>query len=290
MYREKTEKLQELKTNFNVFTDSPAFQAELLRSGCLPPLPVMDGYLLWGFSVLKTALREGVGELPCVSHDAGLESGFRLALQLENRTDRYTWREKANILQLVRGFPEITLGKELLSLVQGGSSFVPQTELFLQLPPSLREAADSGLLDIKTAERAADLAEGVFITLEPILASMSFSSRRQFLSMLNETVKRDRLGGPDLNTFIRQLLETERPLELLRRRRYPQLSEMEDCLERYRQKYLRGTGIELIPPPNFEGGAFTLQFAWQSEKQLGRVIGHLSQLKESGNELFRLLY
>ena len=290
MYREKVEKLQGLHTNFNIFAASPPVPADLLRSGCVPPLPVIGDYLIWGFSILKTALREGIAELPCVSLDFDIDWGLQLALRLENRTDRYTWREKADLLLLLRGFSMLPAGDALLSLVQSGSSFIPQTELFLRLPNYLQAAVNSGALDMKTAERIEALPENTFTVLHAVLEQFSFSSRRQFLIMLNEVCKRDEMQGPRYNVLLDELASAPRPLELLRIKRYPQLSEMEADLQEFRRKHLQGSGIELIPPPNFEGDAFTLQFAWETEKQLSRVIEHLSRLQGSGNELFRLLY
>jgi hypothetical protein len=290
MYREKVEKLQELRTNFNIFSASSPVPAELLHTGCLPPLPVMGNYLVWGFQVLKAAVREGADTLACVSIDGAPEGGLKLALTLENRADRYTWREKADILACIRYFPEMDPGEDLLSLVQTDGSFIPPTEIFLKLPEHVRKAVDSGLIDIKTGERIADLPGPAFTLLLPILRTLSFSSRRQFLLMLTETAKRDRLGGAEIAAFADTLLTSPAPLEQLKHRRYPQLTRMEQRLEEYRGKYLRGTGIECVPPPNFEGEDFTLRFRWKSEEQLHRTIANLSRLKGTGHELFELLH
>jgi hypothetical protein len=290
MYREKVEKLQELRTNFNIFFASSPVSAELFHTGCIPPLPVMDNYLVWGFHVLKTAVREGADTLACVSIEGGPEGGLRLALILENRADRYTWEEKADILACIRNFPEIIPGEDLLSRVQTDGSFIPRTEIFIKLPRHIRKAVDSGLIDIKTGERVADVPGPAFTLLLPILRALSFSSRRQFLLMLTETAKRDGLGGADIAALADTLLTSPTPFEQLKHRRYPQLTRMEQRLEEYRGNYLRGTGIECIPPLNFEGEDFTLRFRWKSEEQLRRTIGNLSRLQGTGHELFELLY
>lgn len=290
MYREKVEKLQALSANFNIFSASPPVPFALIKNECVPPLPVMGNYLIWGFQILTEAAERGLKDLSCNSLEEDLEKGLLLSLMLENRTDGYSWEEKGRVLGLMRDIPVIQHIDEICSLVQSEGSFVPQTELFLKFPSELQQVLSGGLIDMKTAERVADLPETVFPAAEPLLRSMSFSTRRKFLVMLRETGKRDGFSAGDYTAFIDRLEQIENPFAELRRERYPRLSEMEDTFQRFEKKYIQGSGIQIKPPENFEGGSFTVEFDWKSGRQLSRVLKKLESLRENGNELFDLLF
>lgn len=290
MYRVKVEKLQGLRRNFNIFIDSPAVSHELVREGLIPPLPLIHDYLVWGFPYLEEAAKQEIEELYCISLGGGMGDALVTALLLENRTDRYSWSEKRNLLNLLREFPEIEPDETLLSLVQREGSFLPLAESFLHLPDYIQEAVDAGEIDLKTGKKAAFLSETSFSVLRQLFGRLSFSVRRQLLEMFTELTKKEEMTAAEIENFAERLFRSGDPLNTVKTRRYPQLSEMEETLRSFRERYINGTGIELIPPPQFEGNGYTLRFSWKSERQLEKVIESLQRLKQNGNELFKLLY
>ncbi len=290
MYREKVEKIQALRQNFDIFSSTPEIPIDLVQKGCIPPLPIMDDYLLWGFSVCKKAVRAGVESLYCCTFPKNLEKGLYIALLMENRTNQYSWKEKAGIVALSRSESEIVLGKEVQSQIQTEGSFVPSTQIYIDLPDYLKTHVDKGVIDLKTGERIVSLPERVFLELKKVLASSSFSKRRQFLLMLTEVAKREAMSEDDLTVLARELSIADSPFEALRARRYPQLTAMERSIDALQSKYVHGTGIRILPPRDFEGDAFTIRFSWHSKKQLSKVIEHLKRLQEEGDEFFNLLF
>ena len=72
-------------------------------------------------------------------------------------------------------------------------------------------------------------------------------------------------------------------------KRYPLLKALEKDFSIYTEKYLKGSGIQLKPPANFEGGSYSAQFSFKSEKQLSGIIKNLEKIRNTSDEIFRLL-
>ncbi len=79
------------------------------------------------------------------------------------------------------------------------------------------------------------------------------------------------------------------PLSALRRRRYPTLSGLEARFEAIAGRALSGSGVRLSPPPNFEGSRFTVEFTFDSRRELEKRVEALSALEDEVDELSRLL-
>jgi hypothetical protein len=139
---------------------------------------------------------------------------------------------------------------------------------FSEGPPraDLRRLAEAGKIDAKTARRAAEIPEEFLADFTEILARLSFSNTRIFLARLGEV-----LAGktPEEAAAIKErLLAARRPEEELVRVRMPELSGMEDRFREITGRVLRGSGVQVKAPPYFEGGRFTVEFAFGGKEEL----------------------
>ncbi len=104
-----------------------------------------------------------------------------------------------------------------------------------------------------------------------------------------ELYKKGNSSRSDLIEVLENAHNSDNPFEYAASVRYPQLKKLEHEFSAYNEKYLKGSGIQLKSPPNFEGGSYTVQFSFKSQKQLGRIIDRLEKVRESSDEIFRLL-
>lgn len=288
------EELLDLRRDFDIFPDAPTPSAELVRLGLVPPLVVMGTYLVWGRPLLEVAEKIGTAELQVREIETDITGALKTALRLENRVDRFTWREKALLLRFISDRPDIGAQREEIreieALVQTEGSFIPGTKKFECLPAHIKELAAAELIDLKTAEQITVLPEKVVADLLKAVKQVSFSARRQLLVMFAEIIKRDRLSDSAAAERAGRLLEAPDPIAEVRRLRYPGLSELQAAFDSFRERYVKGSGVEIVPPQNFEGGSFGVRFSWRSDKQFQRVLETLHRLEEKGDELFRLLF
>lgn len=290
MHCEKVESLGRFSGEFDFFSAPDPLCPNLLHYECPPPLPLMGDHIIWGFPLIKLAAEREMQTLWCVSMDVDFGKGLRIALMMENRRDRYLWREKVNILRFLRNHPEIDIDGDLLGQIQTDGSFIPGTEKFLTLPGHLQNLVADSMIDLKTAEQITRLPEKVLNGLHTIFRKLSFSSRKQLLLMLEEIIKRDNVSGDDIFSLANEVSSSEDPLRTVRQMRYPQLTSMEREVQLFREKFLKGSGIELQPPPDFEGNTYWVRFPWRSARQLKRTIQTLSEMEKAGDGLFDLLF
>ncbi|MBN1837292.1 MAG: hypothetical protein JW820_15665 [Spirochaetales bacterium] len=295
--------LERLDPSLDLFEDGPGIDALLLEQGLHPPLPVSDGALVWGFTLLRQARRTHHRELPCrVLPPLPAAERLATALRLEGRAGRYSWGERERMLRFVRerraAGEEIELGS-LSPWIEGRSD--PGLEgrigAFAELPPAARQAVAAGRLDLKAAALAADLPPEVFAALErgrssgapSSVASLSFARRRQFLLQLREVARRDRLDPAALTALAEELLRREDPLEALNARRFPTLTALRKRFAALEDSLWKGSGVRIQPPRYFEGGDFAVEFRFASRQDLQRKLRALEGAAEHCDELFELL-
>lgn len=290
MKAEKVAFLKELKRTFDIFLDSPSPPADLVKNNLVPPLPIRGKELVWGYAILRKAEEMGCSELYTMPMEISKGEALYLALSLEGRSDKYSWREKAAIHSVMRSEDDpVEETTELLSLVQSEGSFIPLAERFIAFPDHIRLLVEKGVIDIKTAEAVEFLDPAVVSRLEGLCEKASFSQRRQLFTWMYEIIRRDGLS-PDETAAMLDHMSRESVIGAVQKVRFPTLTSLEEAVDNFRNRYVRGSGIDLKPPPQFEGENYVIRFEWKTGKQMERIIEDLRTMNEHRDELFRLLF
>ena len=290
MKAEKVAFLKELKRTFDIFLDSPSPPEDLVKNNLVPPLPIRGKELVWGYAILRKAEEMGCSELYTMPMEISKGEALYLALSLEGRSDKYSWREKAAIHSVMRSEDDpVEETTELLSLVQSEGSFIPLAERFIAFPDHIRLLVERGVIDIKTAEAVEFLDPAVVSRLEGLCEKASFSQRRQLFTWMYEIIRRDGLS-PDEAAAMLDHMSRESVIGAVRKVRFPTLTSLEEAVDNFRNRYVRGSGIDLKPPPQFEGENYVIRFEWKTGKQMERIIEDLRTMNENRDELFRLLF
>ena len=177
---------------------------------------------------------------------------------------------------------------ELDRLIADSGSFFAQIEIFLSLGSGLRNLISTGKIDLKTAERLKGMPDEICNRISQ-RSDMSFSDNRIFLTAVKETGLRDGVSDSELVQYAGRLLEGKDPVRMAESGRFPVLTSMKDSFEQIRQKYLKGSGIQLTAPKYFEGDCFDISFSFRNAKQLETQLRILSDLNDGCDELFSLL-
>ena len=249
-----------------------------------------DAGLVWGHRLLDGMDAE-IDPVPAllVSPDTGEDRLLLLALDLEGRAGRYSWREVDRICAVAErtGMPDLV---HRLDPERDLTVLVPR---YRALPEALKTALDEELVDLRTAERTASLPEAVIMTLLDLSRQISFSRRRQMLVAVEEILRRD---GPSGNRPAESLLESLDAVEprdrfdLVMRLRYPRLTRMESLVESVRRETLGGTGVNLEPPARFEGERFRISFDIRSVDELRRRLAAIQKLEHRLDDLLEILF
>jgi len=291
----------------------PMCTPELLSAGLCPPLPLLtdengERHVIWGFACIRAAAGSavsggvaGVGsaaggagiaaeepELPVRPLSVDTREAFLIALRMEGRIDAYSVAERARMAAFMKRH-HIARDPEIDALVLSRGSFLPEAERFLALPEPLQNAVSAGFVDVKTAEKAAELPGDMAGTCIGHAGSFTFANRRKFITLLWEVWKRDELPEDALGALCAELFAQSEPLAALYSRRYPLLSAQEKEFANFCRRTLSGSGVTLLAPPYFEGGSFSVEFRFRSKAELARRIGALQKAGEEVDELFRLL-
>jgi hypothetical protein len=235
-----------------------------------------------------------------------------LALKLENRAGSYSWpateRMWAYLAASARGAEDpagpadknlshppippilIDLFSDLSPLIEDHRDLQLAVKIaaFAGLPPGLKTMVAEGQVDLKSAARVQDLPEEVFAGLQA--SSLSFSQRRQFLNELFEVSRKGELSQPETSGMAERAFRDQQPLESIRRLRFPTLTALEKRFANLEEQLLKGSGVQLKPPPYFEGENFTVEFRFNTAKSFNRKLSTIQSLEGSLDALFELLH
>lgn len=242
--------------------------------------------LVWGHALLEH--RRGDEVVPILIFDG--TDGFascrllRLALLAEGRAGRYRWSEIDRVQALANGAGRC----DLASLIDPDRDVTALLPRYRVLNAVLRDALEAGLVDLRTAERVTALPEETVRTLLGLSEALSFSRRRLLLLTCEELVR----GGDDRRELVAELgkCAPEKRLELVMARRYPRLRRMEAMVEHVRRERLRGTGVRLDPPAQFEGERYRISFDVGSVTELHRRVAAAQQLESDLDDLLGILF
>ncbi|MBN1412814.1 MAG: hypothetical protein JW969_18350 [Spirochaetales bacterium] len=288
-----TDVLQAMDHRYDVFNGSKKADPDLVKQGLYTPLCVTGKKVVWGYPILETAPGLGVAELQCVAiPDSTAEDELKWALKLENRTGKYSFKEKEKIVSLLSpGIDSSYHG--LVRMIEGRDDpgFFDRINRYSHFSMTLKKAVNQGIVDYKTASETSDLPEACINRLftPGCLESFSFSNRRIFLVQYYEVVRRDKLDCEKALDVLEDILKSESPLENLSGMRFPLLTASRRQFDTFKEKYLPSAGIRLTPPDYFEGDHFSVSFSFYSKKSLARKISKLKNIEEHSDELFDIL-
>jgi hypothetical protein len=268
----------------------------------LRPAIVTTERLIWGFAYESLFADQGYPrETPIirVSGDLSRCELIQLALKAENRTGRYLWREIEGVVDLCAGAegrsesdenedPHREIPSDLLSLIDTERDVRPSLSVFRRLSKELRTAVDSGGVDLRTAESVTPEMVAIVGELLALTDGASFSERRQIIRMTGEVV---RLRDGEVSVI--DELRGRNPAEILavlRRILRPETNRIEEEVDRFRQRYTRGTGVNVALPKNLEGDYIEVSFRARSEQEFLRRIRTLDAMKETVDDLVGLLF
>lgn len=260
------------------------------RSGCDRIVERMDVDLLWGHRLIESLVDRGVDCYPVIAViGAAPSERLGIALATEGRRGSYGWGERLRIADhcATRGIDPA----DIADLVDTEADFFHQVAHYRELSLQLREWVERGICDLRTAQRLRALPTPLLEALESAGSALSFSNRRRYFVMAEELFRRD---GRDAATALVERLASidgagER-LEALRRVRYPAISAIEERVARIGREVLRGSGVTVSAPKNFEGGAYTVSFRFSSSRELERRLHAAERLMDHSDELLGLLF
>ncbi len=277
---------------WDMFADEPSADPELVNCGCHPPVLVRarDELVLWGWPIIRAASLIRTEELAVVYFAGSAEDEFAMAVRLEARIDRFSFRERESILLKARnaGLDDASIDRSIGPLVQSEGSFAGSTDRFIALPRRLKEAVSEGTVDLKTAERSVGVPEEVaeLLLSAPAFLGLSFSRRRICLALTAEISRREPAA---LSSIVAGALESGAPDRYLNERRYPMLTEYENRFARCRDRIEGGSGLRIHAPEYFEGQAYRLEIAFRSREELRDRLSRAGIVEGYCDELFSLL-
>lgn len=177
----------------------------------------------------------------------------------------------------------------LRELLDGGKrGLLARAERIRALPELPRGVVLSGSLSLRHGELLADLPEELREAVGRRLGEGSFSLRRELVTMVYEVYRR-REEEPEIADRLRELLEEADWREQLRGVRYPSLHGAEKALERFKSRWIRGTGLLLEEPENFEGDRFRLVIPFRSADELQTRLGEADKMVAEIDTITELL-
>ena len=280
------EALSSFSRRFDIFDSGGEYDMALLTAGLLPPLPVHDSELIWGFRIIGAAEKAGLNELPAI--EVTQSGKLLLALKLENRNGGYTWKEQLAIHTLALELGENEDHDSISLAVSGNRGFFPKIKRFKKLPGFLADRVSEGRIDLAIAEKVAMVPKEA-CDLAFRTQGLTFSQLRAFLTYLAEIQRRDNLSGQGVIALASEALRAKDPTAAVGRIRNPELTSLTERFEAVKEQFTRHTGVNLQAPPYFEGDAYTVSFSFRNSTDLQMKIRAIEKLKDGCSELEDLL-
>ncbi len=236
MSRTSLDELKSLGRKFDIFRTAAPPVSVLLGNGLVPPLPIWNGELVWGFAIVDATESLGINDLVTTSIDATPTEAVCFALDLEGRIGTYDMPEQSALLDLLDNLDIDATEKAILSRVQLSGSFVPKTRQFDSLTPVVQRLVTNRRVDLKTAVRSR-LKDDVWISIADI-PGLTVSAVRIIAGDLDEIIRRDKVDSSTVQSIVREAAESTEPQRTIRRRRYPTLTSMEERLVACHDTYL----------------------------------------------------
>ena len=275
---------------YDLFANSPPVDREILLNHLYPPLPVFGYTLIWGFGIIGSAIELGIDEIRVVEIEGTPADFLCVALKLENRRDLYSWTEMSRIAGFIANHDCSSRLAEIEGLVQTTGSFQKRINQFENLESGPKTLVLASFADVKTAGKLKNFSEKTCAVLIDNAEGLSASDKRKLIVFINETGLRDDLDQEAVAALVNTIVSSEDPLRAAYSTRYPTLTSMENTVEQFQNRYVKGTGVQLTPPRGFEGESIQVSFQCRTKKELTRKLQRLREITDKTDELFDLLF
>lgn len=240
-----------------------------------PVLAVLEGErsLIWGVETLRRADSAGVSELWCREFpELNRLEAAGASLAAENRPGRWELRELAGLVSYLRKDTDV-LEESLRELIDGPKrGLLDQARKAAALDEPIRGMVLSGALTLRHGEELSELPNSLVEAVAEALDTGSFSTRREIVQMSVELYKRHAEEHPEMEATIRGALGSRDPRGELYTLRYPSYTAAREELDRFRNRQLKGSGVRLEEPPNFEGDSFSFVIPFSTPEELERRL------------------
>ncbi|MCQ2603782.1 MAG: hypothetical protein MJ215_01890 [Spirochaetia bacterium] len=260
----------------------------LVSEGYYQPPVITENSIIWGNDLIESAEKAGISKLWCHLVAENPLENLLAALRLQNRKNNFSFSEKSAVLAYIRKNHLEDHISMISAEIQDEGDFTIYTDKYDTLPETVKDGIDENLIDIKTAVLMKDLPAEVFDIIFRC-GKISYSSRRIILKEILEISRRDGLTQDECIRLTRDIADADNPGESAAKIRYPKMESMKEAFSNYVSSTVKGSGITLEAPQGFEGSGFTARFQIKSVTQLERIIRTLEKVKESADQLFKLL-
>jgi len=252
---------------------------EGLAPGCLYSV-------VYGFQRMAACLDLGWDSVDCALADTAIPGLTCAKLAISDNL----WQRPLNLVETSRALnllvpyfqDETRLAQTASALgLPGNIALIRKIKTICRLAPSIQEGLLNSALALPTAIELGKLDEESGCRLAEIFTTLqlSLSKQREILTLIQEIASREDITLADLiygNDF-RQILndhnldrsqKTGGLRSYLKQRRFPALTSAENAFRANWCKIKPGNGIDLIPPPYFEGAVFTLRIQFKTVQEL----------------------
>ncbi len=230
---------------------------------------------------------------------------FLMAFYENLATREFSLLEKAEILGRLKRFgeDEKRIIRHYLPLldIPATVSHLDTYLVFYQFEPEVKKAIHEKNMSFLSVKPLAELSSQERKRLLPLLLPLGQNKRRELLedilevSRMNNIPLQKILLSPEIQAVqeseaLTPLQKADRTLLLLRKKRYPALSSMQDSFESLLRKMEWPEEIRISPSPFFEEKDFSVRFSFQNEEQLKAGLLKLVELSARRDfvEIFKL--
>lgn len=210
-------------------------------------------------------------ECACLSISDNI-SQRKLNLIEESRALRLLGRHLPDESQLARVSAEMGLAEN--------RNYIAKVKPLCDYPQSLQKAILNGTIALAMASQLGemDVDQGAALVWFFENLQLNLNQQRTFLTLLKEI---STLEDTDIQTVLKcapiQTISNDDSLDRpgrrrqiethLKKRRFPAISKAEAEFETRRKRLKLGQGVDLIPPPSFEGTSYSLRLSFQNLTQ-----------------------
>lgn len=212
-----------------------------------------------------------------------------LKFSSDNHNDKSATAKKIHIIK-ERLFCELS---KIFGISQNYSYFEKLITLS-KLPSKVQELIINETITMTVALELSVFEEETMLLFAEYFEKLKFNlnKQREFIILIREIAIRENISFIDLlnNKFLRDLKNNNdldgniriRQIRLfLKKRRFPAISNAEDLFQEHLKKLKLGNNAKLIPPRNFEGTIYSLNFTFSNMKQLEKHKLLMEQLSQN---------
>ncbi|MDM8555090.1 ParB/RepB/Spo0J family partition protein [Desulfococcaceae bacterium HSG7] len=254
--------------------------------------------VVYGFQRIAACIKLGWDSIDSVLADTAMPGLTCVKLAIADNI----WQRSLNLVETSRALNLLApYFQDETSLAEAASTsglpdnigLIRKIKSICHLSPLIQDGLLAGPLTLPTAIELGNLDKEAGCRLAEIFTALqlSLSKQREILTLTHEIVCREGISLAELvngNAF-KQILnndnldrsqKTGSLRSYLKQRRFPAITSAETAFKANWRKIKSGTGLELIPPPHFEGDVFTLRIQFKTVEELlahNRAIAQISK-------------